>query len=139
MNEYTVYPGEYIPLPEVNALLQELTIGDKGSAEQPSVNMDEYEHYFEIEVVIYGVSREEILVTVDDNMLSVTAVIKDKEEQERHQLHEFNHCCFNRHIVLPKNTDPQFIIAEYNAGIVRIYVPKSTEPLKNVHARIPVY
>jgi HSP20 family protein len=139
MNEHTIYPGIYIPLPEVNALLEELRLKGESSVSQPHVNIDEFENYFKIEVVIYGVNREEILITVDENVLTVTALNKDKEEKVKHELHEFNHCCFTRHILLPDNTDPQFIIAEYKAGILRIYVPKSSAPIKNVHASIVVY
>lgn len=137
--EYTVYPGEYIPLPEVDALLQNLQSPGKSSVAKPSVNMDEYEDYFKIEVMIYGVRREDILINVNDNILSILALHKESDELKKNQLHEFNYNCFDRHILLPDNTDPQFIIAEYQAGILNIYVPKSKEPVINVHTRIVVY
>ena len=138
MNEFTVYPGEYIPPPEVNALLQASNLSQSSVAE-PLVNIDEFEQYYKIEVVIFGVTRDAILITADDNMLSVTGIIKYSDDKNRRQLHEFDHCCFNRHIPLPKNTDPECIIAEYRSGILSIYVPKSAEPLKNIHTRIAVY
>ena len=139
MNEYTIYLGEYIPLPEVDALLQELKLTGNSSVVQPPVNIDEYEHYLKIEVVIYGVSREDILINADENILSIIARHNEEKENKKQQLHEFKHCCFDRHIILPDKVDPQFIIAEYKTGILNIYIPKSTQPLKNVHTRIPVY
>ena len=139
MKEYTVYPGEYIPLPEVNQLLQQLKSLDKSSVKEPPVNMDEYDDYFKIEVIISGISREDILINVDENILSVTALNKNKGGKKSYGLHEFSHCCFDRHICLPANADPQFMSAEYKEGMLCFYIPKSKEPVKNIHTRIVVY
>lgn len=137
--EYTVYPGEYIPLPEVNALLSTMQSTNKISAARPSVNVDEYKDYYKIEVMVYGVKREDILINVNENILSILALQKESEDDKKNQLHEFSHDCFDRHILLPDNTDSQLIIAEYQSGILTIYVPKSTDPVMNVHTRIVVY
>lgn len=86
MSDYTAYPGAYIPPTEVNTLVQELKLPGRATVAQPLVNIDEYDQYFKIEAVIYGVSREEILVTADENVLSVTGIRNSKEMQNRHQL-----------------------------------------------------
>lgn len=112
MSDYTAYPGAYIPPTEVNTLVQTLKLPGRATVAQPLVNIDEYDQYFKIEAVIYGVSREEILVTADENVLSVTGIRNSKEMQNRHQLQEFDPGCFNRLILLPQNTDPEYTIAE---------------------------
>ena len=38
MKEYSVYPGEYIPMPEDEALLEELRIPGKDSVAKPLIN-----------------------------------------------------------------------------------------------------
>ena len=53
--ECLVYPGEYIPMPEVEALLEELKIPGKDSAAKPLMNMDEFKDCFKIEVIVPGV------------------------------------------------------------------------------------
>jgi HSP20 family molecular chaperone IbpA len=42
-------------------------------------------------------------------------------------------------IVLPVNADPVFISAEYKAGILLLYIPKSTRPSKWMNTKIAIY
>ena len=63
----------------------------------------------------------------------------EPHEAENVQLQEFNYECFDRHIILPDNADPEFMSAEYTAGILRLYVAKAKQPAKNLHTRIVVY
>ena len=60
--EYSAYPGEYMPMPETEALLRELKLTAKDSGIKPLVNMDEYDDCFKIEVALPGIRREEIFI-----------------------------------------------------------------------------
>ena len=138
--EYSVYPGEYIPLPEVEALEEELKIHGKDSAAKPLINMDEFKDCFKIEVVVPGVRREDIFIHVHDNVLSIVVLHKDCEElKKKLQRHEFESDFLLRNILLPDNADAEFISAGYRQGILSLHIPKTHKPSKNNTNQIVVY
>lgn len=139
--EYCVYPGEYNPLPEIETLLNELHSAGMDPLAGVPVNMDEFEDCFTIEMVVPGVQQEEICVHTEDNILFVRILHKklDDARAKKLQIHEFESGSFERHLLLPENADPEFIVAEYRQGILKFYVPKTKEPTKNTISRIVVY
>ncbi|MEP7111288.1 MAG: Hsp20/alpha crystallin family protein [Ferruginibacter sp.] len=136
-----VYPGVYVPLLREEEVLSALKRTHECEMFLPPVNVTELADSFKVEMAIPGVRREDFVIQADENILSICAVHKECElhEGESFQLHEFNYDCIDRHIVLPDNSDPEFISAEYQAGILRIYVPKTKQPARNLHTRIAVY
>jgi HSP20 family protein len=139
--EHYVYPGEYHLLPETEALLNELQQPGKVSTASPLVNMDEFADCFMIEMVVPGVQREEIIINVQENILSVRILHKNYGvlQNKKLQIHEFDSGSFERHLFLPENADPEFIIAEYRQGILNLYVPKTNAPSKSIVSQIVVY
>jgi len=137
--EHAVYPGEYVPLPETEALVQSLTLWDINTA-KPLVNMDEQEDCFSIEMFVPGVSHEEILIYVHDNILSVIVLNQNYgtfiKPSETHK-YKINH--FERHIVLPANADAAFASATYRQGILKLYIPKNETPTLSGSIHIIVY
>ena len=137
-NQYPVYPGEYIPMPEARALLKKLKIKDHLS--RPLANMDELKNCYVVRVIIPGTKREDIFVDIDKNILSIVAFYHEVTGNRKQlKLHEFESNNFERHIALPPNADSIFVNAEYKEGILFIYVPKSKNPVKNLRSRIVVY
>lgn len=139
--DYSVYPGEYIPLPEVEALLEELKLPRKTSPAVPPLNMDEFEDYFKIEVVVPGVKREEIIIYSHENILSIAVLHKDAMQLKngKLQIHEFDSSPVERHILLPDNADSEFISAEYRQGMLLVHIPKSIHPSMVDMKQIAVY
>lgn len=136
-----VYPGVYVPLLKEEEVQSALKRSQEGETVLPPVNVTELPDLFKVEVAIPGVKQENFLIYADENILSVFVVHKEcgLKEGESFQLHEFNYQCFNRDIILPDNADAEFASAEYEAGILRLYVPKAKQPGKNQHTRIVVY
>lgn len=86
--------------------------------------------------------RENLLLKAYRSALSISVIYSDYEpdKQKNFRMHEFNFGrCFTRKIVLPDNADPAFISAEYKAGILHLYIPKSTHPLKWINKKIAIY
>jgi HSP20 family protein len=137
----SIYPGEYVPLLKTEEIEEELRHSHEGEALFPPVNITELADSFKVEVAIPGVRRENFLLHANENILFVRVLHKEHvlQGEECFQLHEFNYECFDRRIILPENVDPEFTSAEYKAGILRLHVPKSTLPAKNMHTRIVVY
>ncbi len=129
IKENSIYPGGYTPLPEVEALLEELKKPDKDITTKPLVNMNESKDCFRLEVVVPGVKRENIFINLHENILSI-AVLHKKEElkNEKLQIHEFDTLCFERHILIPDKADIEFVSAQYKEGILSLYIPKTQQP-----------
>lgn len=139
--ENCVYPGEYNPLPETALLLNELERYGRIAPAGLPVNMDEFDDCFRIEMVIPGVQREEIFISVEENVLSVMILHKsgDDKKNKKLQIHEFDSGSFERHVYLPGNIDAEFIIANYQQGILKLFVPKTKDSCRNSSSHIAVY
>jgi HSP20 family protein len=137
----TIYPGVYVPMMDEAEASRELICSYHGEAISPPVNVIELPEAYKIEFSIPGVSRENILIHAEGNVLSVFVVRKKYGaiNGEDFKMHEFNYGNFGRHIILPDNADTVFLSAEYRAGILRIIIPKSIYPTRNPHSRIVVY
>lgn len=138
---YSVYPGEYVPLLREEEVREELKRSHKEAFNHPPVNVTELAQSYKIEVAIPGVKREEFLIQIDENILSVNVLHKKSmlPEVENFQLHEFDYECFDRNIILPENVDAEFVSAEYRSGILRLHLTKTNHPAKNFHTQIVVY
>jgi HSP20 family protein len=137
--EYQIYPGEYIPMPEIESLLEELKIS-RSDVTKPLLNMEEFRDCFKIEMAIPGFKREDIMIRVKDNVLTVMVMHSISKKSGQHLgIHEFEHEYLERQITLPRNADPEFASAEYSQGILSLQLPKTLEPSKSNANRIVVY
>ena len=127
-----IYPGEYTPLPELEQLAAELKVYREGTVVQPLVNVRDSSASFTVEVAIPGVKQENFILAVNDHVLSIALFVKSSVDctGENFQLHEFNYECFDRHILLPENVNPELASAFYKEGMLHIYMPKELAPVK---------
>ena len=141
MKENSVYPGEYTPMAEDETLLEKLKIPAKDSVVKPLLNMDEFKDCYKVEMRMPGVKRDEIIIHVHDDILTIVVLHKvpGNLNRKKLQIHEFDSEYLKRSIILPRSADTVFINAEYEAGILRIYIPKTKHPIRNSHTRIIVY
>ena len=138
-SDCSVYPGEFVPLIKDEDLKKELYHALTGST-PPPVNLTEFRDSMMVEVAIPGAKREDFVVHANKNEVSVCLLNKrSSPSSKNYALHEFNYGCFERHITLPENVDPEFIHAEYASGMLRLFIPKTRQPLKNTDTRIVVY
>jgi HSP20 family protein len=137
MHQYSTYPGEFIPLPQAEVLLQQ---ANEGMGSKPLVNLEENPDCYKVEVNVPGAKREDIFISVNDRILSII-VLRMACENLQHslQLHEFDNRPIKRQVYLPTNADTEFISAEYKEGIVYLHLPKSQQhPVLSIQ-RIAVY
>lgn len=137
----SIYPGEYVPFLNEKEVKEAINRIDKRDIIQPAVNITEQTESYKIEVLIPGVEREDLLIYVNGNILSICAVNSEKinSSLRQQQVQEFNYRWFNRHILMPEDADTTFISAEYRSGIVVLHIPKGAKPISNPHTRIIVY
>jgi len=138
---YTVYPGEYMPLPETEQLLEQTAIPGKDRAAEPPINMEELPASFTIEVAVPGAKREDFLISVQDHIMSIQVLHRKPEMtgEITAKVHEFETECCKRQILLPDHADSEFISAEYRQGILYLQMPKTQGLSKAPYHRIVVY
>ena len=132
----SAYPGQYVPLPDIETS----KIDRMNTITEPLVNMDEFEDHFQIEAAIPGIKKEDIMINLHNNLLSVTVFHVDKKSiGKRTRIHEFDINYFERNIPLPENADAQLISAEYREGILNLFIPKTEERASHHSHHIAVY
>lgn len=137
--ESLVYPGDYMPVHNIQEIMEELKQPHEGETVLPPLNLTEYPDFFRIEMAVPGLKHEDFLVETDDNILSVSVLHKEQVIQRNFQVHEYNYECFKRYISLPLTAETAFAIAEYKNGLLSLLVPKGEKPLRETHVRVVVY
>lgn len=99
------------------------------SVSQKAANIKESEDAFEIDMMVPGYKKEQINIELDDNLLTISADIEAKNEEEGWRK-EFVLDSFSRSFQLPKIVNMEGITAEQNDGILRILIPKLKEEQK---------
>jgi len=130
-----------VPLLNEKEIKEAIKCSDRKDIDHPAVNITDQNRSYKIEVVIPGVKRDELLIYVNGNILSICAVNNDKMNSslKKKQVEEFSYKWFDRHLLLPEDADSTFISAEYKSGIVVLHIPKASRPVDNAHTRIIVY
>lgn len=97
-----------------------------GRRSMPSVNIKETDKAYELEMAVPGYGKKDFNISIDNNMLTVSA--EKKEEQEKREDHytrrEFGYESFSRSFNLPANTSEEDINARYEDGILKLSINK---------------
>lgn len=138
-----IYPGEYVPLTEEMALKGHRNPFHKRKVNRSPSIISELTDSYKIEIIIPGFKREDFLICVDENILSVRVPHQHAAMHKRirmsSKLPEPNYEFCDRYIVLPENVDADFVSAEYKEGILCFYLPKANQVVRKLHTRIIVY
>ena len=90
----------------------------------PLANVSENDSGYEINLAVPGLSREDLLIDVDNNILTVSSENEKNQNSEKYiPNREFNYNNFNRSWKLPKSAEVESITANYNSGVLNISVP----------------
>lgn len=102
----------------------------------PAMNVKENKENFQLELAIPGFAKEDIEITMDKDMLSISGNNEQnlEEEEEGYTRKDFSYSSFERKISLPKEIDrDQTIEATYKDGVLKLELTKkavSTEESK---------
>lgn len=111
------------------SLLNDTQVNDRFVNKTPAVNIAETENQFHIELAVPGLSKEDFKISVDKNVLSVSAEKKTEnvEEGKKYSKKEYAYNSFVRSFTLPESADQSKIEAEYIDGILKLNVAKKEE------------
>ncbi len=92
----------------------------------PAVNISENEQHFHLELSAPGFTKEEIELSIENEILTVSGEKKSETEQteKRYSRKEFSFQNFKRSFTLPENVDQEKIAARFEHGILHIELPK---------------
>ena len=106
----------------------------------PAVNMIEADNDFKIEVAVPGLTRNDFNIEVEDDVLTISSVEKEKKEEEipNYTRREFNFSSFKRSFQLPETIDQDEIKASHKAGVLSITLVKKEEEVQKAPKQIKV-
>lgn len=98
----------------------------------PRVDIEDLEGHFLIHAELPGVAKEDIDLSVEDNILKITGEKKLERNQETENSTYFERSFgrFERSFQLPKSINSEKIEAHYENGVLKIAIPKAAEAVK---------
>ncbi|MFN5843597.1 MAG: Hsp20/alpha crystallin family protein [Bacteroidota bacterium] len=104
----------------------------------PSVNINETEKDYQLEMAAPGLERNDFKVEVEQGVLYISSEkeLERKDERKNYTRREYSYNSFSRSFTLPDNCMPDNIVAKYDKGILHITLPKKevsvSKPAKEI-------
>jgi HSP20 family protein len=126
--------------PYINLLQHHEVTKEEGSVASfvPAVNTREGEKAYYIELDVPGMKKEDIEITAEENMLTISGERKRLEEAKEDYYYqvESHYGTFSRSFTLPQKVDIEKIEAHFENGVLEVVIPKlspeATQP-KKIH------
>jgi HSP20 family protein len=95
----------------------------------PNVNTREGEYAYHVELDLPGIKKEDIEITTEDNVLTISGERKRKEEIKEDDYYKVESAYgkFSRSFTLPEKIDVENIHAESKDGVLEVIIPKLSE------------
>ena len=106
----------------------------------PAVNIKENEKSFEIEIAAPGLNKEDIVIKLEKDVLTISSEKENKEEKkdEVFTRKEFSFNSFSRSFSIPEVVDSEKIKATHKNGILNVLLPKMEEKVANKSKTIKI-
>ncbi|QXV64231.1 Hsp20/alpha crystallin family protein [Mucilaginibacter sp. 21P] len=107
-------------------LFNDSFIADRLVTRVPAVNIAENDSEFHIELAVPGLKKEDFKISLDKNVLSISAEKKSEttDEAKKYSKREYSYSSFVRSFTLPETVDYSKIEADYTDGILKLTVAK---------------
>lgn len=126
------FENEWLDIPSANQL---------GSS-MPAVNILDAGENYEIQIAAPGMKKDQFNVTLDDGLLTVSTEQVDENQitnqQGRYTHREFNYFSFKRSFNLPETVDRENVSANYQDGVLTVFIPKFEQGKKKQMKMIEV-
>lgn len=124
------------PLRVPNGQEENLTVAEW----TPNVDIVEDEKEFLIKVDLPEMKREDVKVTVDENVLTISGERHHEKEEKNKRYHriECEYGSFARSFTLPPGTIGDKVAAEFKDGVLRVHLPKDVKAAAQKSVEIKV-
>lgn len=95
----------------------------------PPVNIQETEDSFRLEADLPGLTRDDIHITLENNVLRLSGerkLEKDVKKENYHRI-ERSYGTFTRSFALPSQVDAEKVHAAFDNGVLTVTVPKTEQ------------
>jgi HSP20 family protein len=92
---------------------------------RPATNVLEEKDAYIIQLMVPGYSREEMKVSLEKGILTVSATPNGKQPAAKFQRKEFMPKAFARQFRLPEDIDQEALAASQENGVLQIRIPKA--------------
>src|SRR5207249_10973506 len=91
----------------------------------PEVDISEDDHGYLIKADLPEMKKEDVRVTVEDGILSVSGERKTEKEDQKRKFHriERSYGTFRRSFTLPEDADSTKVTAEFRDGVLKVHLP----------------
>lgn len=95
----------------------------------PTVDIAETAEEYQIKAELPEVKKEDIKVSIDNNMLRIEGERRQEKEEKGKKWHrvERSYGSFLRTFTLPENADGSKMSAEYKNGMLNVHLPKAAK------------
>jgi HSP20 family protein len=94
---------------------------------KPSVNIKETPEAYQLELSAPGRTKEDIKISVDKNLLTISYEKTNEQKDEKYIMREFELHPFNRTFTLDDKIESDNIRAKYENGLLSLELPKKAE------------
>jgi HSP20 family protein len=103
--------------------------GSFGTFWSPPVDIQEREDAYLVEVELPGLTKDDVKITMENNILTIKGEKKSEQEEKRGSYHrtERVYGSFLRSFTLPSSVKSEKIEAHYKNGVLTITLPKVEE------------
>ena len=93
----------------------------------PTVDISETEDQYEVKAEIPGLKKEDIKLSVEDSVLTLSGERKVEKKSDKKNYHRLERAYgrFERSFRLPREVDSESIKASYKNGVLTVQIPKS--------------
>lgn len=111
-------------------LVRDLFGREEGGALEPPVEVAEGETDVTVKMLVPGVDKEHLQVTIGDDVLTVRGEMRKEHEEKKKNFfrQEIRYGAFQRAVRLPTEVDASKVTAELRNGTLNVTLPKSKQP-----------
>ena len=91
----------------------------------PEVDISEDDHGYLLKADLPEMKKDDVKVTVEDGVLSVSGERKSQKEDLKKKFHRIERCygTFRRSFTLPEDADSTKVTAEFRDGVLKVHLP----------------
>ena len=94
----------------------------------PEVDISEDDHGYVLKADLPEMKKDDVRVTVEDGILSVSGERKSEKEDQKKKFHRIERSfgTFRRTFTLPEDADSTKVTAEFRDGVLKVHLPTTT-------------